>query len=254
MPRPDDQRRDERLADLGAEFAAKPYARRGVPASQHAIRVVLTDDHEMVREGLRLLLGRERDITVLGEAASGVEALALVREKQPDILVLDLDMADHGEDVLRELREAESPVRILILTMYPEQDRLVALLESGAHGYVSKRAAAERLVEAIRVVAAGEVYVVPSAARMLAAAVAPTSKSRTATSQYKELSARERSVLRMIAEGYSGVETARSLRVSTKTVAAYKERVEEKLGLKHRTDYVRFALDAGVLPGGGRTQ
>ena len=163
-------------------------------------------------------------------------------------------MADHGEDVLRELREAESPVRILILTMYPEQDRLVALLESGAHGYVSKRAAAERLVEAIRVVAAGEVYVVPSAARMLAAAVAPTSKSRTATSQYKELSARERSVLRMIAEGYSGVETARSLRVSTKTVAAYKERVEEKLGLKHRTDYVRFALDAGVLPGGGRTQ
>lgn len=251
MPTRDDQRPDDRLAELGARFAAKPYARRGMPASQHVIRLILADDHEMVREGLRLLLARERDIIVIGEAASGAQALALVREKKTDILALDLDMPDNGVEVLRVLREAQSPVRILILTMYPEHDRLVALLESGAHGYVSKQAAGESLVEAIRVVAAGEVYVRPTAARMLAAAVVPKQKSRTAMSQYEELSGRERSVLRMIAEGYSGVETARSLRVSTKTVAAYKERIDEKLGLKHRTDYVRFALEAGVL---GRTR
>lgn len=246
-PRTDDGPPDA-LAALGASFAAKPYARRGVPPSTETIRVILADDHELVREGLRLVLRGAPDIDVVGEAASGTSALALARRLAPDVAVLDLDMPEGGGmAALREIGSALPAVRVLILTMHPEQERLLELLEAGAGGYLTKEAASQELVEAIRVVAGGEVYVRPATARLLASAVVTRRAARTASGRFQELSPRERTVLQMVAQGYSGAEVAERLRISTKTVAAYKQRIQEKLGLEHRTEYVRFAVEAGIL-------
>ena len=212
------------------------------------IRVVLVDDHAMLREGLRLLLRNASDITVLGEADSGDEALALAQRVKPDLVVLDLDMPrGDGLSALRNLRQALPETRVLILTVHTERERLLSLLDAGAQGYLTKEAASRELVEAIRVVAAGEIYVRPSAARLLAAAVVPERAHKTARGRFESLSDREQTVLRLVAEGYSGAEIARRLSVSTKTIDAYKRRVQEKLGLQHRTDYVRFAIEAEIL-------
>ena len=212
------------------------------------IRVVLVDDHAMLREGLRLLLRNASDITVLGEADSGDEALALAQRVKPDLVVLDLDMPrGDGLSALRNLRQALPETRVLILTVHTERERLLSLLDAGAQGYLTKEAASRELVEAIRVVAAGEIYVRPSAARLLAAAVVPERAHKTARGRVESLSDREQTVLRLVAQGYSGAEIARQLDLSTKTIDAYKRRVQEKLGLQHRTDYVRFAIEAEIL-------
>jgi DNA-binding NarL/FixJ family response regulator len=213
-----------------------------------AVRVVLVDDHAMVREGLRLLLRTAPDIVVVGDAENGVAALALAQRVVPDIVVLDLDMpGGDGMLALRELGRVLPSVRVLILTVHAEHQRLLALLEAGARGYLTKEAASHDLVEAIRVVAAGEVYVRPTAARLLAAAVVPQHAAETARGRFQTLSEREQTILRLVAQGYSGAETARQLGISSKTVDAYKRRVQAKLGLEHRTDYVRFAIEAGIL-------
>jgi two-component system, NarL family, response regulator NreC len=243
-------REPERLAELGASLAARPYARRGVPMSDKIIRVVLVDDHAMVREGLRLLLRAAPDIAVVGDAEDGAAAVALAQRVTPDIVVLDLDMPGrNGGTALRELAQAMPGVRVLILTVHAEHERLLALLEAGARGYLTKEAASRDLVEAIRVVAAGEIYVRPSAARLLAAAIVPQRAADTAQGRFQTLSERERTTLKLVAQGYSGAEIARQLGISSKTVDAYKRRVQEKLGLEHRTDYVRFAIEAGILGG-----
>jgi two-component system, NarL family, response regulator NreC len=236
------------LAELGATLAARPYAKRGMPMSSETIRVVLTDDHAMVREGLRLVLRTARDIAVVGEADNGVTALELASRLTPDVVVLDLDMpGGDGATAVRALSDTVPSARTLILTVHIEQERLLPLLEAGARGYLTKEAASSDLVEAIRVVAAGDVYVRPTAARLLATAVAPHRGGESAKGRFQTLSDREQTVLRMVAQGFSGAEIARHLRVSTKTVDAYKRRVHDKLGLGHRTDYVRFAVEAGIL-------
>jgi DNA-binding NarL/FixJ family response regulator len=162
--------------------------------------------------------------------------------------VLDLDMpGSDGASALRELSHSLPSVRVLILTMHAEDTGMLLLLEDGARGYLTKEAASRDLVDAIRVVAAGEIYVRPQTARLLASAVVPHHTMETTRSRFQTLSEREKTVLRMVAQGFSGVEISRELSISTKTVDAYKRRVEEKLGLAHRTHYVRFAIDAGIL-------
>jgi two-component system, NarL family, response regulator NreC len=137
---------------------------------------------------------------------------------------------------------------VLILTMHTEQEKLLPLLNDGARGYLAKAAAARELLEAIRVVAAGDVYVRPSVARMLAAEALPKPKATApAATRYETLSDRERTVLRLVAEGFNGPEIGARLDITAKTVDTYKQRIADKLGLSHRSDYVRFALDAGLL-------
>jgi two-component system, NarL family, response regulator NreC len=216
--------------------------------SDRTIRVLLVDDHAMLREGLRLLLRTAPDIAVVGEAGGGLAALSIARQVGPDIVVLDLDMpGGDGTDALRELGKALPQVQVLILTVHAERERLLPVLNAGARGYLTKEAASRDLVEAIRVVAAGDVYVRPAAARLLAAAVAPGPAGKSVRDQFHSLSDREQTVLRSIAQGYSGAEIARQLGISTKTVDAYKHRIQAKVGLEHRTDYVRFAVEVGVL-------
>jgi DNA-binding NarL/FixJ family response regulator len=237
-----------RLARLGATLVAQPHMKRGVPMHDEMLRVLLVDDHAMVREGLRVLLRIARDIQVVGEASNGASGVELAKQLNPHVVVLDLDMpASDGASALREMSRSLPGVRVLILTMHAEDTGMLLLLEDGAHGYLTKEAASRDLVDAIRVVAAGEIYVRPSTARLLAAAVVPHQTMETTRSRFQTLSEREKTVLRMVAQGFSGVEISRELAISTKTVDAYKRRVEEKLGLAHRTHYVRFAIDAGIL-------
>jgi DNA-binding NarL/FixJ family response regulator len=216
--------------------------------SADTIRIILVDDHAMFREGLHVLLRASPDLAVVGEAEDGATGVVLARRLAPDVVILDLDMpGGDGLSALREITRTAPAVRVLVLTVHAEQERLLQLLEAGARGYLAKDAASRELVEAIRVVAGGDIYVRPTVARLLAAAVVPQRVAATATARFKTLSEREQTILRMVAEGYSGAEIGRQLGISSKTVAAYKHRIQEKLGIEHRTDYVRFALEAGVL-------
>jgi DNA-binding NarL/FixJ family response regulator len=217
-------------------------------ATSDIIRVILADDHLVVRAGLKALLAANRDIEVVGEAANGLEALALVERLKPDVVVLDLDMpVMDGIAATRELAKRGTSTRVLILTMHSEDEYLVALLEAGAAGYLVKNAADRELVDAVRAVAAGDSYVQPSAALTLARNVSRRAKHADEREQYNQLSERERDVLVHVAGGYSASEIGERLFISPKTVETYKQRITEKLGLSHRADYVQFCLRLGLL-------
>lgn len=237
------------LADAGAALASRPYARRGVSPSNEPIRVILADDHRLLRQGLKALLRGAPDISVVGEASSGDEAVEIALRHRPDVVVMDLDMAGgDGATATRTLAREAPSIRVLILTMHTEEEGLLPLLADGARGYLAKNTADSELVDAIRVVASGDVYVRPSVARLLAAQVArKPERADTPVSRFALLSDREQSVLRLVAEGYNGPEIGEQLHITAKTVDTYKQRIQEKIGLDHRSAYVRFALDIGLL-------
>ena len=152
-----------------------------------------------------------------------------------------------GETATRALAAFEAPPRVLVLTAHAEEERLLALLGAGATGYLAKDAAERELVDAIRVVASGDVYVRPHVARMLARSVRERSEPDSRRQQFEALSEREQAVVRLTAEGYNGPEIGERLGISAKTVDTYKQRIEQKLGFRHRTDYVRFALALNLM-------
>ncbi len=211
------------------------------------IRVLLADDHAIVRAGLKAVLGSARDIDVIGEASDGAEAVTVAERLRPDVIVMDLSMS--GTDGLAATKEVVArklPCRVLVLTMHAEEEYLVPLLEAGAAGYLVKSAADRDLVDAVRTVARGELYVRPAAARVLAGGLrrpgTPDDRVR-----YDRLTVRERDVMRLVAQGYSAPEIGERLYISPKTVDTYKQRVNEKMGFQHRADYVRSALKLGLL-------
>jgi len=210
------------------------------------IRVVLADDHTVVRAGLRAVLGTAKDIDVVGEAKSGEEALALVERFHPHVVVMDLSM--NGMDGLTATKEVVARKNgTRVLTMHPEEDYLVPLLEAGAAGYLVKSAADRELVDAVRAVAKGDVYVRPTAARVLAKGLTKKDPHQQDRERFERLTERERDVLRLTAQGYSAPEIGERLFISPKTVDTYKQRINEKLGLSHRADYVQLALRLGLL-------
>lgn len=222
------------------------------------IRVILVDDHQIVRSGLKAVLSTAKDITVVGEGGSGKDALVLAERLNPHVIVMDLSMPDmDGLTATRELQKVnatrvQSPDepatrRVLVLTMHTEDEHLVALLEAGAGGYLLKSVADRELVDAVRTVAAGDVYVQPTAARALARGLAKRDGNAEERTRFEKLTDREQVVLRMVAEGYTAPEIGEHLTISPKTVDTYKQRIGEKLGLTHRTDYVKFALKLGLL-------
>jgi len=237
------------LAEVGRDLATRPYARRGVPARIDPIRVVLADDHRLVRAGLRSVLHASADISVVGEATGGDEAVALATRVHPEVVVMDLEMPlGDGLTATRRLLEVAPDVRVLIVTMYEEREKLLDALNAGARGFLSKSAADRELAEAIRVVAAGDVYVRPAIARALADGTEVPPPERTdARARLERLSDREQTVVMLTARGFNGPEIGRQLGITAKTVDTYKQRIEEKLGLSHRSEYVRFALEADVL-------
>lgn len=230
-------------------LANRPEAVSRMAATRpDVIRVILADDHLVVRAGLKALLGTSKDIEVVGEATNGRDAVALVERLAPHIAVLDLDMPQmDGLAATKELVARGSATRVLILTMHTEDEYLVTLLEAGAAGYLVKNAADRELADAVRAVAAGGLYVQPAASLTLARAVARRAEHADEREKYLQLSERERDVLVLVASGHSASEIGEKLFISPKTVETYKQRITEKLDLSHRPDYVQFCLRLGLL-------
>lgn len=212
------------------------------------IRVVLADDHTVVRAGLKAVLGTARDIDVVGEARDGQEALGLVDRFHPHVVVMDLSMNGmDGAAATKAIVAKGGDTRVLILTMHPEEEYLVPLLEAGAAGYLVKSAADRELVDAVRAVAKGDVYVRHAAARVLARGLTQKDPHAVDKERFNRLTERERDVLRLTAQGYSAPEIGEKLFISPKTVDTYKQRINEKLGISHRAEYVQLALRLGLL-------
>jgi DNA-binding NarL/FixJ family response regulator len=167
---------------------------------------------------------------------------------KPDIVVMDLTMPDlDGTAATKEIVQKGLPTRVLVLTMHAEDDYLVPLMEAGAAGYLMKNAADRELIDAIRAVARGDVYVGASAGRVLARKLTQKDPAQADRERFDKLTQRERDVLRLVAQGFSAAEIGERLFISPKTVDTYKQRINEKLGLAHRSDYVQFALKLGLL-------
>jgi two-component system, NarL family, response regulator NreC len=212
------------------------------------IKVVLVDDHAVVRAGLKAVLGSARDIQVVGEGSNGRDAISLAQRLDPDVIVMDLSMGEmDGSAATKELVSQHTRAKVLILTMHAEDAYLVPLLEAGASGYLVKSAADRELIDAVRAVAHGDVYMQPSAARALAQRIQRNAEHADERTSYEKLTEREQNVLRLVARGHSAPEIGEKLFISPKTVDTYKQRINEKLGLAHRSDYVDFALKIGLL-------
>ena len=212
------------------------------------IRVVLVDDHAIVRTGLKAVLAEAVEIDVVGEASSGTEALAVLARVPADIVVMDISMSDgDGLTTTRAITGAGPSPRVLVVTMHAEEAYLEAVLEAGASGYLVKSTADRDLVEAIRAVARGEVFVQPAAARVLAQGARRREENASDRARYGRLTERERAVMQLIAAGYTAPEIGEQLAISPKTVDTYKQRINDKLGLAHRADYVKLALKLGLL-------
>jgi DNA-binding NarL/FixJ family response regulator len=211
------------------------------------LRVVLADDHAVVREGLKALVNAQPDMRVVGEAADGEAAWRAAKELVPDVLVIDLSMPiKGGADATARVRRDCPSVKVLALTVHEEQLYLTQLLRAGASGYVLKRAAAQELVRAVRRVASGGTYVDPSLTGTLVAGYLDAERAAERPA-HDALSEREREVLVRIARGFSNKEIAAELGLSVKTIETYKARMAEKLGLRSRVDIVRYAAQRGWL-------
>jgi two-component system response regulator NreC len=212
-------------------------------------KILLADDHAVLRSGLKLLLESQPDLQVVGEASSGLEAIELAGSLQPDLILLDLSMPNLGGlDALPTLRKTAPAAKILILTMHDDPQYLRTALKLGASGYVLKKAADQELLAAVQSVLRGGVYVHPSMTRILLEDVLADANG-TDSDAWETLSEREQSVLKMVALGYTGSEIGESLNISPKTVDTYRLRGMEKLNLASRAALVRYALKKGLITG-----
>lgn len=211
------------------------------------IRIVIVDDHTLMRSGLKLMLANQADIEVVGEAADAVSALRLIEAVKPDIVLLDISMPDRsGIDCITDILEIDGKTKILLLTMYEDPEYLKQGFALGAVGYVLKKAADDALYQAIRTVYAGSVFF-PAAMSAAFIPAKPKQGNPLQDGAKRPLSEQEKSVLRLIAMGYSNVEIGEKLLISTKTVETYKYRVMEKLNAKKRSDLVKYALENGLI-------
>lgn len=216
------------------------------------IRILLVDDHAVLRAGLRALFSLQSDMEVVGEAGEGETAVRLARELAPDVVLMDISMPGvGGVEATRRIAQAKLPTRVLALTMYDNPHYLFEALQSGAAGYVPKRAADVDLLSAIRAVAAGESFLYPSAAKALITEFLGHGRERQ--DSYDLLTSREKEVLRLIAEGYTNRQIADMLVVSPNTVEVHRSRIREKLNVHDRTEILKYAQSRGLVepvPGG----
>ena len=207
------------------------------------IRVVVADDHTILREGLRQLLGGEADIEVIAEAGDGHEVLARVRALAFDVLLLDMSMpGKSGIELIKQVKAEKPKLRVLVLSMHEEKQYAVRAIKAGASGYVTKDSAGTQLVTAIRRVAGGGAFITAEVAEQLALGAMPDAE----IAPHGRLSDREFEVLRLLVAGHTVTETAAMLNLSGKTVSTHKARLMEKLGIDNQADLVRYAMKHGL--------
>ncbi len=213
------------------------------------LKIMLAEDHETVREGLRLIINAQADMEVCGEAGDGFAAVKMAQELQPDVIVMDVTMPElNGLQATKKIKQLSPHLKILTMTRHTDDGYLQELLRAGASGYVLKQSASAELLRAIRVVAAGNNYLDPSiAGRVMGGYLGRTSGSSSAQTAQSTLTDRESEVLRQIAWGYSNKEIAQRLTLSVKTVEAHKANAMRKLGIGNRIDIVRYAILQGWL-------
>jgi two-component system response regulator NreC len=213
------------------------------------IRLLLVDDHEVVRGGLRMLLENEPDLVILGEANTGEQALDLVEKLHPDVVIMDITLPDiSGIEATRRIKESYPAVAVVALTIHEDQQYFFEMLQAGASGYVPKRAAPDDLITAIRAAHRGEMYVYPSLAKLLVGDfLSRSSGEDDAKETMSGLTPREQEVLSLLAEGRTNDEIAGLLTISAHTVARHRENLMGKLGLHSRSELVKYAIRKGLI-------
>jgi two-component system response regulator NreC len=212
------------------------------------IRLLLVDDHAVVRTGLRMLLEGEQDMQIVGEADSGSQALNQVSASKPDVVLMDIGLPDlSGIDATRAIKQLSPETSVVALTIHEDEEYFFQMLDAGASGYVPKRAAPEELLTAIRAAAAGEVYLYPSLAKLLVQDYLTQAHHARSVSTLDGLTDREQEVLTMLADGASNTEIAERLSISPKTVARHRENIMAKLNLHSRSELVKYAIRKGII-------
>jgi two-component system response regulator NreC len=213
-----------------------------------AMRLLLVDDHAVVRSGLRMLLSAESDVEVVGEASTAREAIDAALAVSPDVILMDIGLPDlSGIEATREIKRRLPKVSVVALTIHEDEEYFFKMLEAGASAYVPKRAAPEELLTAIRAAAAGEVYLYPSLAKLLVTDYLNQEHAPDLKANLDGLTDREREVLSYLAEGTSNEEIAVSLVISPKTVERHRENIMRKLQLHSRAELVRYAIRKGII-------
>jgi len=206
------------------------------------------DDHQVVRSGLRMLLGGESDVEIVGEAGTAKEALEAVPKLKPNIVLMDIGLPDmSGIEATSEIKRLYPEVAVVALTIHEDEEYFFKMLEAGANGYVPKRAAPEELLTAIRAAAAGEVYLYPSLAKLLVKDFLAQERASGGSAGLDGLTDREQEVLKYLADGANNGEIAEVLVISPKTVARHRENIMSKLNLHSRADLVRYAIRKGII-------
>ncbi len=212
------------------------------------MKLLLVDDHPVVRSGLRMLFEGEPGIEIVGEAGSAEEALRAVRELKPDVVLMDIGMPDRsGIEVAREIKQTETEVAIVALTIHEDATYFFKMLDAGASGYVPKRAAPEELLTAVQAAARGEVYLYPSLAKLLVRDYLDHGLPAQRLRGIDGLTDREQEVLLYLADGATNAEIGEILSVSPKTVARHRENIMRKLNLHSRTELVKYAIRKGII-------
>jgi two-component system response regulator NreC len=212
------------------------------------IRLLLVDDHEVIRTGLRMLLESQPDMEIIGEASDGAQALQLAVERQPDVVIMDITLPDiSGIEATRRLKSALPETAVVALTIHEDEQYFFEMLQAGALGYVPKRAAPEDLVSAIRLAFAGEIYLYPSLAKALVSDYLERSARHPESASLEALTPREVEVLELLAEDMGNNEIAEKLVISPHTVARHRENLMRKLGLHNRIELVRYAIRKGII-------
>jgi two-component system response regulator NreC len=212
------------------------------------IRLLLVDDHQVVRTGLRMLLEGSNNIEIIGEASNAEEALNAAKDLNPDVILMDIGLPDmSGIDATREIKKASPDIAVVALTIHEDAEYFFKMLDAGASGYVPKRAAPEELIAAIREAAAGEVYLFPSMAKLLVRDYLKQERPTDESDSLTGITEREQEVLTWLAEGSSNNQIAVELSISPKTVARHRENIMRKLNLHSRTELVRYAIRKGII-------
>jgi len=212
------------------------------------INLLLVDDHQVVRTGLRMLLEGQPDMNIVGEADCGLQALEKANELTPDVIVMDITLPDiTGIEATRQIKETHPEIAVVALTIHEDEQYFFEMLQAGASGYVPKRAAPEDLITSIRAAYAGEIYIYPSLAKALVADFLGRSSQGTEKESLDGLTSREQEVLSLLAEGRSNDEIGDALKISKHTVARHRENLMRKLELHSRSELVKYAIRKGLI-------